>query len=96
MPVSKVTEQDEEELKHYKGYYGDPWDKLFKEVSAVGLVAQSGIVLVFPFWRPDFDSCSDRWCITLVSAQPPVGNTAYFGSLAMGINSIEGYWHSLF
>lgn len=31
VPVSKVTEQDEEELKHYKGYYGDPWDKLFKE-----------------------------------------------------------------
>ncbi|XP_075703999.1 vitamin D3 hydroxylase-associated protein-like, partial [Rhinoderma darwinii] len=27
LPVTAVTPEDEEELKHYKGYYNDPWDK---------------------------------------------------------------------
>ncbi|XP_053325974.1 vitamin D3 hydroxylase-associated protein-like [Spea bombifrons] len=27
LPVTTVTPEDEEELKHYKGYYNDPWDK---------------------------------------------------------------------
>ncbi|XP_073500137.1 vitamin D3 hydroxylase-associated protein-like isoform X1 [Phyllobates terribilis] len=27
LPVTTVTAEDEEELKHYKGYYNDPWDK---------------------------------------------------------------------
>ncbi|MEE6495395.1 hypothetical protein FKM82_002034 [Ascaphus truei] len=27
LPVTTVTSEDEEELKHYKGYYNDPWDK---------------------------------------------------------------------
>ena len=33
VPVSTVTAEDEEELKHYKGIHQDPWDRLFKEVS---------------------------------------------------------------
>lgn len=33
VPVSTVTAEDEEELKHYKGNYQDYWDKLFKKVS---------------------------------------------------------------
>lgn len=33
VPVSTVTGADEEELKHYRGHYGDPWDKRLKEVS---------------------------------------------------------------
>ncbi|XP_062437374.1 vitamin D3 hydroxylase-associated protein-like [Rhea pennata] len=39
VPVSTVTRADEEELKHYKGHYGDPWDKRLKEAveGAVGL-----------------------------------------------------------
>ncbi|KGL84828.1 Vitamin D3 hydroxylase-associated protein, partial [Tinamus guttatus] len=39
VPVSTVTRADEEELKHYRGYYGDPWDKRLKEAveGAVGL-----------------------------------------------------------
>uniref|UniRef100_A0A8B9PLE8 Fatty-acid amide hydrolase 1 n=1 Tax=Apteryx owenii TaxID=8824 RepID=A0A8B9PLE8_APTOW len=37
VPVSTVTRADEEELKHYRGHYGDPWDKRLKEVRAVGL-----------------------------------------------------------
>ncbi|KAM8930075.1 vitamin D3 hydroxylase-associated protein-like isoform 2-T2 [Pelodytes ibericus] len=27
LPVTTLTPEDEEELKHYKGYYNDPWDK---------------------------------------------------------------------
>lgn len=34
VPVSTVTVQDEEELKHYKGVYQDHWDKLFKQVNS--------------------------------------------------------------
>lgn len=32
VPVSKVTAEDEEELKHYKGIYQDYWDMVFKQV----------------------------------------------------------------
>lgn len=32
VPVSTVTAEDEEKLRHYKGNYQDPWDKLFKQV----------------------------------------------------------------
>ena len=28
-----MTQADEDELKLYKGHYGDPWDKRMKEVS---------------------------------------------------------------
>ncbi|XP_034634293.1 vitamin D3 hydroxylase-associated protein-like [Trachemys scripta elegans] len=39
VPVTTVTEADEEELKNYKGHYGDPWDKRLREAveGAVGL-----------------------------------------------------------
>ncbi|KAM4722517.1 vitamin D3 hydroxylase-associated protein-like isoform 2-T2 [Rhinophrynus dorsalis] len=37
VPVSIVTQADEEELKHYKGYYNDHWDKLFKKAVEGGL-----------------------------------------------------------
>ncbi|XP_030429207.1 vitamin D3 hydroxylase-associated protein-like [Gopherus evgoodei] len=39
VPVSVVTEADEEELKNYRGHYGDPWDKRLREAveGAVGL-----------------------------------------------------------
>ncbi|KFV48710.1 Vitamin D3 hydroxylase-associated protein, partial [Tyto alba] len=39
VPVTTVTRDDEEELKHYRGHYGDPWDKRLKEAveGAVGL-----------------------------------------------------------
>ncbi|KFP91812.1 Vitamin D3 hydroxylase-associated protein, partial [Apaloderma vittatum] len=39
VPVSTVTRADEEELKRYRGYYRDPWDKRLKEAveGAVGL-----------------------------------------------------------
>ncbi|KAJ7332772.1 hypothetical protein JRQ81_014952 [Phrynocephalus forsythii] len=31
VPVTTVTQADEDELKLYKGHYGDPWDKRMKE-----------------------------------------------------------------
>ncbi|XP_029988879.1 fatty-acid amide hydrolase 1 [Sphaeramia orbicularis] len=39
LPVSTVTEQDEEELRHYKGNYQDMWDRHFKKAvtGSVGL-----------------------------------------------------------
>ncbi|KAM4722931.1 vitamin D3 hydroxylase-associated protein-like [Rhinophrynus dorsalis] len=37
VPVSFVTQADEEDLKHYKGYYNDNWDKLFKKAVEGGL-----------------------------------------------------------
>ncbi|XP_035504416.1 fatty-acid amide hydrolase 1 [Scophthalmus maximus] len=36
VPVSTVTAEDEEELKHYKGNYQDYWDKLFKKAVSGG------------------------------------------------------------
>uniref|UniRef100_A0A8D0KJV8 Fatty-acid amide hydrolase 1 n=1 Tax=Salvator merianae TaxID=96440 RepID=A0A8D0KJV8_SALMN len=39
VPVTTVTQADEEELKLYKGHYGDPWDTRMKEAveDAIGL-----------------------------------------------------------
>lgn len=34
LPVTTVSAEDEEELKHYKGYYNDLWDKEVIQVSA--------------------------------------------------------------
>ncbi|KAM4722930.1 vitamin D3 hydroxylase-associated protein-like [Rhinophrynus dorsalis] len=37
VPVNCVTQADEEELKCYKGYCNDPWDKLFKKAVEGGV-----------------------------------------------------------
>ncbi|KAM6455744.1 vitamin D3 hydroxylase-associated protein-like isoform 2-T2 [Liasis olivaceus] len=39
VPVTTVTQVDEEKLKEYHGHYGDPWDKRLREavMDAVGL-----------------------------------------------------------
>ncbi|XP_068098639.1 vitamin D3 hydroxylase-associated protein-like [Hyperolius riggenbachi] len=37
VPVGSVTEEDEEALKHYKGYWNDHWDKLFKQAVTGGV-----------------------------------------------------------
>ncbi|KAM7162946.1 vitamin D3 hydroxylase-associated protein-like [Macrochelys suwanniensis] len=39
VPVTTVTEADEDELKHYTGHYGDPWDRRLRQAveGAVGL-----------------------------------------------------------
>ncbi|XP_078115240.1 fatty-acid amide hydrolase 1 [Sander vitreus] len=36
VPVSTVTAEDEEELGHYKGFFQDYWDKLFKQAVSGG------------------------------------------------------------
>ncbi|KAM7388342.1 hypothetical protein PAMP_024521 [Pampus punctatissimus] len=36
VPVSTVTAEDEEELRHFKGIYQDPWDRLFKQAVSGG------------------------------------------------------------
>ncbi|XP_070687938.1 fatty-acid amide hydrolase 1 [Pempheris klunzingeri] len=36
VPVSTVTTEDEEELRHYKGIYQDRWDRMFKEAVSGG------------------------------------------------------------
>uniref|UniRef100_A0A8C8MMZ7 Fatty-acid amide hydrolase 1 n=1 Tax=Oncorhynchus tshawytscha TaxID=74940 RepID=A0A8C8MMZ7_ONCTS len=36
VPVSTVTAEDEEELRHYKGNYGDLWDKLYRKAVTGG------------------------------------------------------------
>nr|XP_023663174.1 fatty-acid amide hydrolase 1 [Paramormyrops kingsleyae] len=36
VPVSTVTQEDENELKHYKGNFGDIWDKTFKKAVTGG------------------------------------------------------------
>uniref|UniRef100_A0A7M4FL82 Fatty-acid amide hydrolase 1 n=1 Tax=Crocodylus porosus TaxID=8502 RepID=A0A7M4FL82_CROPO len=37
VPVTTVTEADEEELLHYRGHYDDAWDRRLRKVRAVGL-----------------------------------------------------------
>lgn len=32
VPVTTVTEADEENLKHYTGHYDDPWDRRLRQV----------------------------------------------------------------
>lgn len=36
VPVSTVTEADEEELNVYQGYCDDPWDRMLKQVCSTG------------------------------------------------------------
>ncbi|XP_065265678.1 vitamin D3 hydroxylase-associated protein-like [Emys orbicularis] len=53
VPVTAVTEADEEELKNYKGHYGDPWDKRLREAveGAVGLPV--AVQCVAPPWQEE-------------------------------------------
>uniref|UniRef100_A0A8D2P2G4 Fatty-acid amide hydrolase 1 n=1 Tax=Zosterops lateralis melanops TaxID=1220523 RepID=A0A8D2P2G4_ZOSLA len=37
VPVTLVTDEDEEQLKGYKGYYRDWWDRTLAKVSSVGM-----------------------------------------------------------
>ncbi|XP_075037648.1 vitamin D3 hydroxylase-associated protein-like [Mixophyes fleayi] len=37
LTVGSVTAEDEEELKHYRGYSNDPWDKLYKKAVEGGV-----------------------------------------------------------
>lgn len=32
VPVTTVTAEDEAQMEHYRGYFGDIWDKVLKKV----------------------------------------------------------------
>lgn len=37
VPVTTVTIEDEAQMEHYKGYFGDIWDKMLQKVRLRGL-----------------------------------------------------------
>ena len=45
VPVTTVTTEDEAQMEHYKGYYGDIWDNMLQKVRAQGLAWPLG----YPF-----------------------------------------------
>ncbi|XP_055069685.2 fatty-acid amide hydrolase 1 isoform X1 [Misgurnus anguillicaudatus] len=53
VPVSKVTEEDEAQLKHYKGCHGDLWDKLFVKAVTGGVGLPVGVQCVSLPWQEE-------------------------------------------
>nr|XP_033772509.1 vitamin D3 hydroxylase-associated protein-like [Geotrypetes seraphini] len=53
VPVTNVTEKDEEELRHYKGHYNDHWDKLIKKAAAGGVGLPVGVQCVALPWQEE-------------------------------------------
>ncbi|KAM3619985.1 uncharacterized protein V6R79_016746 [Siganus canaliculatus] len=53
VPVTTVTAQDEEELKHYKGNYQDHMDRLFKEAVTGGVGLPVGVQCVALPWQDE-------------------------------------------
>lgn len=39
VPVTTVTAEDEAQMEHYKGYFGDIWDKVVQKVSVLPLAS---------------------------------------------------------
>lgn len=53
VPVSRVTVEDEEELRNFKGIYDDQWDKLFKEAVTGGVGLPVGVQCVALPWQEE-------------------------------------------
>uniref|UniRef100_A0A4W3HQR0 Fatty-acid amide hydrolase 1 n=1 Tax=Callorhinchus milii TaxID=7868 RepID=A0A4W3HQR0_CALMI len=53
VPVSKVSEQDEEELKHYTGYNNDFWDRTFKKAVMGGVGLPLAVQCVALPWQDE-------------------------------------------
>ncbi|KAM6305331.1 vitamin D3 hydroxylase-associated protein-like [Aegotheles albertisi] len=53
VPVSKVTEADEEELKLYRGYCDDPWDRMLKQAVAGAVGLPVAVQCVALPWREE-------------------------------------------
>ncbi|KAJ8276955.1 hypothetical protein GJAV_G00069770 [Gymnothorax javanicus] len=53
VPVSTVTDADEEELKHYKGHYGDLWDRCFKQAVTGAQGLPVAVQCTAPPWRDE-------------------------------------------
>ncbi|XP_061540544.1 fatty-acid amide hydrolase 1 [Phycodurus eques] len=53
VPVSTVTAEDEEELRHYKGLFQDFWDKLFKKALSGGRGLPMAVQCVARPWQDE-------------------------------------------
>lgn len=53
LPVSMVTKEDEEELKHYKGNYQDIWDRRFKKAVTGGVGLPVAVQCVTLPWQDE-------------------------------------------
>ncbi|XP_078527808.1 vitamin D3 hydroxylase-associated protein-like [Lissotriton helveticus] len=53
VPVTTVTEKDEEQLKHYKGHYNDHWDKLLKKAATGGVGLPVAVQCVALTWQDE-------------------------------------------
>ncbi|XP_060685575.1 vitamin D3 hydroxylase-associated protein-like [Hemiscyllium ocellatum] len=57
VPVTKVTEEDEEELQIYKGYINDFWDKVFKKGVTGGVGLPLSVQCVALPWQDELCLC---------------------------------------
>ncbi|XP_037105838.1 fatty-acid amide hydrolase 1 isoform X2 [Syngnathus acus] len=53
VPVSTVTAEDEEELRHYEGFHRDHWDKLFKQALSGSQGMPMAVQCVAPPWQDE-------------------------------------------
>ncbi|XP_069508971.1 fatty-acid amide hydrolase 1-like, partial [Ambystoma mexicanum] len=53
VPVTTVTEDDEEQLKQYQGHYNDHWDKLLKKAAAEGVGLPVAVQCVSLTWQDE-------------------------------------------
>ncbi|KAI5620999.1 fatty-acid amide hydrolase 1 [Silurus asotus] len=53
VPVTKVTAEDEDELKHYKGNFGDIWDRTFVKAIQGGVGLPIAVQCVAPPWQEE-------------------------------------------
>ncbi|XP_061833995.1 fatty-acid amide hydrolase 1 [Nerophis lumbriciformis] len=53
VPVSTVTAEDEDELRHYRGFFQDHWDKLFHEAVSGGQGLPMAVQCVAPPWQDE-------------------------------------------
>ncbi|XP_072366784.1 vitamin D3 hydroxylase-associated protein-like [Scyliorhinus torazame] len=60
VPVTKVTKEDEEALKHYHGYKNDSWDKTFKKAVSGGVGLPLAVQCVALPWHDELCLCFMR------------------------------------
>ncbi|KAG8003637.1 Fatty-acid amide hydrolase 1, partial [Nibea albiflora] len=68
VPVSTVTADDEEELKHFKGIYQDQWEKFFKEAVSGGEGLPVAVQCVALPWQ-------DELCLRFMKEVEQLGQT---------------------
>ncbi|XP_078075334.1 fatty-acid amide hydrolase 1-like [Mustelus asterias] len=60
VPVTKVTQEDEEELMDYKGSINDSWDKTFKKAASGGIGLPLAVQCVALPWQDELCLCFMR------------------------------------